>query len=531
MLATPFSPGLQTTRTLAGLVVAATILAAPAASVAVESQYSPGGWATLHKGPGNRKQVNNVSFADNYSSKVVVPGSSVLTAPVLSPDGQQFYFTTGQGDGYSNLHAFTIDGDALWSVPAVDDNVSGEAAGVDGCAILSSPIVDAEGDIYISDCDQVWAFKPDGSIKWVVEQPLPPENTWQPTDTLMVNAFTTAVFTSQGDVMGITNYGSVRVLDRDTGRLLNDPMILPGLQPPMSAVPLPDSMLGEGVMNPELRVWAWQLLMGGAMPSANTPSVDINTGRVFVAVTSNTPGNGALVGLDVVPLDDGRVDVQVAWITDMGPGSGSSPSLSPEGSQVYVSDELGMFYGIDTSSGEVLWTLQTASAAASVAVGADGVVYSLQQYAPAVIAMSPTGERLWETDISHLVEEKLGSHWLFGDPVGSGSGNPTITNEGLIVPIAYGYSWMVGERRLPLYVKSSIVLFDTETGKAIRDVTDIPDDSSGITVVLDDGTILSSLGAVVTSSVNPLRGLLNWLMPGDYDMLHMVGGLHIARPE
>ena len=75
-----------------------------------------------------------------------------------------------------------------------------------------------------------------------------------------------------------------------------------------------------------------------------------------------------------------------------------------------------------------------------------------------------------------------------------------------------------------------MVLLDTSTGVAIRDVAQLPDDSSGVSVVLPDGTLLNSLGAVVTSSIQPLRHWFNWMMPGDYELLPMSGGLQIARP-
>ncbi len=495
--------------------------------------YSAGGWSTLHQGPGNRKQVRGVALADHYRSITVLAGSSVLTAPVVSPDGDVFYVTTGQGEGYSNLHAFTLEGELRWASPPVDSRASGLEAGVDGCAILSSPIVDASGDIYLSDCDQVWAFSPDGDVKWVVEQPEPVAAAWRPAANRRINAFTTATFTPQGHVFGITNYGDVRVLDRDTGVQLNAPQVLPGLQPGPSAVPLPKTMLGEGLMDPELRIWAWQLLMGGAMPSANTPAIDLALSRAYVAVSALQPGLGALLALDIDERGGNAaypVEVAIAWSTEMGPGSGSSPSLSPDGEQVYVSDEAGMFYGVETRSGNVLWTLETASAAASVAVGADGVVYSLQQYAPAIVAMSAEGERLWESDVSELVQARLGAHWLFGQPVGSGSGNPTILDGELLVPIMYGYQFALGQRRLPLYAESWVTALDPATGKALRDVVRLPDDSSGITTVLPDGTILSSLGGVVTSSLRPLRGALNWLMPADHALLQVSGGVNIARP-
>ena len=116
--------------------------------------YSPGGWSTLHRGPANRKLVGPVPLAERYSSWTVLEGASILTAPTMSPDGQTLYVTTGLARGESNLHAYSIDGELRWrSAPWTDP-----AEGVDPCAILSSPIVDSDGNLFIGDCNQLFSF-------------------------------------------------------------------------------------------------------------------------------------------------------------------------------------------------------------------------------------------------------------------------------------------------------------------------------------------------------------------------------------
>lgn len=503
---------------------------------AQSAPYSAGGWSTLHADGANRKQVNRVNLADQYEVTHVLKGSSVLTAPTLSPDGSQFYVSTGQGAGASNLHAFNLAGELQWKSGVVDFSESGEAAGVDGCAILSSPIVAADGDVYISDCDQVWAYSPNGEVKWVVDQPEPPAEAWQPESGRKVNSFTTAVMTNDGDLMGLTNYGDVRIIDTETGKQISQPLRLAGIQPALSSRPLPDAMLASGLMDPELRVWAWQLLMGGAMPSANTPAIDHRTGRIFVAVSSVNEGLGALVALDIEALKGRpvvagqRVTVTVAWSVDMGPGSGSSPALSPDAKQIYVSDEAGMFYGVNTATGDIQWQLETASAAASPAVGADGTIYSLQQYAPAIIAINPDGSRKWESDVSEFANKALPDSFFFGDAKGVGNGNPTILDDALLVPIVYGYRFKLGSRLVPFSLRSTVVALDLNTGKAAREVVTIPDDSSGITAVFPNGYILNSLGAAITSSVSPMAGIANFLLPGKLTLLEGTGGLSIAKP-
>ncbi len=286
------------------------------------STYSPGGWPTLHYDAGNRRSVP-VDVAElNYQSWTALAGASVLTAPVTSPDGQSLYVTTGMAKGHSNLHAFDIDGELLWqSAPWSDPDT-----GVDGCAILSSPIVDTEGDIYLSDRNQLFAFKPNGEIKWQIPLPELQPGDWVAAGDHLVNAFTTAAFTKAGHVLGVTNFGDVMVIDRETGKQLNEPYRLPAVLAPYSeTVAMPDSLLGGNIMDPQLREWAWQLIFGGSMRSANTPAVS-DDGRIYVIGSSATPAIGALYGLDLNEENNALI-VKEAFITEIGIGSGSSPAL------------------------------------------------------------------------------------------------------------------------------------------------------------------------------------------------------------
>ncbi|MBJ18326.1 MAG: hypothetical protein GY910_15820 [bacterium] len=72
---------------------------------------------------------------------------------------------------------------------------------------------------------------------------------------------------------------------------------------------------------------------------------------------------------------------------------------------------------------------------------------------------------------------------------------------------------------------------DAKTGVGLRDVVELDDDSTGITAVLADGTILNSLGTVLTSGVTSLAGVAGWLLPDDLEPLLPVGGLQASRPS
>ncbi len=518
---------------LRGLMLAGLALAtASAEEVDVEKRgvYAQGGWSTLHRGPANRKLVRGVELPTNFRTWTALEGASVLTAPVMSPDGQTLYVTTGRDRGQANLHAFTLEGEALWqSVPW-----TGSEVGVDPCAVLSSAIVDSAGDLYIGDCNQLFAYHGDGRMKWSVDLPSVREGDWVVSEDLPVNALTTAAFTRDGDVFGVTNFGDLVIFDRETGRSLASARRLPGHVPGWSEVmPRPDSLFGDGLIDPTIVEWAWQLLFGGAMPSANTPAVDLETGRIFVAATSTTPGRGALYGLDIHRSGEGdaaRVEIEIAFTTEMGPGSGSSPALSPAGHRVYVSDETGLFYGIDTSSGEIIWTVQTRAASAAVAVGADGAIYALQAFGPALIAIDEAGHVRWESNLEAFAGTALPDSFWLGTPEAIGNGNPTVVEDRVLVPVIYGYETKLFGRKVPWPVRSSLVAVDVATGLGVANVLSLPDDSTGITGVLQDGTVINSLGTAMTSGLTPLAPLAEWLLPWGLSPLRSVGGVHVARP-
>lgn len=490
--------------------------------------YSIGGWSTLHQGPGNRDQARGATLHKSYRTWSALEGVALMIAPAVSPGKSRFYQTTGLEQGKSNLYAYSMEGELLWqSTPWTS-----ASDGVDPCAVLSNVIVDANGDLYLGDCNQMFAFKPDGKPKWVV--PLPPaqEGDWQPEPDLPINALTTPVFTTAGDVLGVTNYGDVVIWDRETGKVLNQPMRLPGLLSPRSeAVSQPKSMWANGMMDPAIKDWSWQLLFGGEMRSMNTPAVSQQTGRVFVAATSTEPKLGRLYGLDLIETDTG-IEIKIAFATDFGIGSGSSPATSNDDNYVYVSDEEGYVYSIDAFTGAIVWRAKTNATAGSAAVDMDGTVIVLQAYPhPTMMALDgDTGDVKWVSDASALAKETLPSTWLLGDALASGNGIPTITEDAILVPIAYGYKFWVG-KTLVVPVQNYIVAFDKETGVAFRNVVAMPNDSSNTTPVLANGIIMSPMGASMSSGFAPLAKITNWFMPEGLEQVQPVGGLQVAIPE
>ena len=493
-------------------------------SVAVAAgTYSAGGWSTLHQDSGNRRYVDVDTVSLDYRVWQALAGATVLTAPTTSPDGRQIYVTTGMTKGHSNLHAFSIDGELLWQ----SDPWQSADEGVDPCAFLSSPIVDEAGDLFVSDCNQLFAFTFDGEVKWKTALPSIQSGDWMAAGTHPVNAFTTAVFTRDGHLLGVTNFGDVVVVDRTTGEVINQAYRLRGVLPPYAeTVSMPASVFANDFMDSDFREWAWQLIFGGSMRSANTPAV-AQSGRVYVVGSSVQKGFGSLYELDLSASDTG-VLVEESFVTDIGLGSGSSPTLSPDEDRVYVSDGGGWLYSIDAVSGAIVWKVKTSATAGAAAVGGDGVIYALQAYAPALVAVDPQGTVLWESDFSLLAHEQLPVSLFLGDPVATGNGNPTVTGDAVLVPVVYGYQIPMTDITVP--VRSVVAAVDLKTGEAMTDVVSLPGDSSGITAVLQDGTLVSSIGDATTSAVSPLKPIMDLLLPKNLTVMDATGGIQVAIP-
>ena len=86
-------------------------------------------------------------------------------------------------------------------------------------------------------------------------------------------------------------------------------------------------------------------------------------------------------------------------------------------------------------------------------------------------------------------------------------------------------------RTIVIPVANYLVAFDKDTGVAFRNVVSMPDDSSNTTPVMANGTILSPLGAAMTSGFKPLATIANWFLPEGMQQAMPVGGLQVAIPE
>lgn len=347
-----------------------------------------------------------------------------------------------------NLGVTSSDGDVLYVTSTVDgchlqalDANTGEPVwcsdALDAFAVASGTLIGDDGTLYVGDGQAMHALRADGSVVW---------------DTPIDGVPLSAQFTPEGRVVFVTHIGVVYVLDRETGA----PML-----PPRALVP-------GAAWEPSM---ALRACARGTeeCPSANTVAVDQSTGRIFFTLWS--PG-AAHAGVRAMRYhEETGPTLEDLWVNESLPGgSGSSPTLSADGTRVYVTDNVDSLHALDAATGSSLWSIPIGDAAGgSPSVSPSGLIIPAGGGSGGVVAIQDDGDSArvaWRRD--------------------------DLPNRG-VVPQADGErAYAVvdrGARQLAL------VVLDTATGEVL-DREDIPG-VSGFGV----GTTLTRDGAVVVPTI------------------------------
>ena len=500
---------------------------ASAAPAGIDTYYAQTGWATLHGDAGNRKTVP-VSPSDQYQSTWSgLDNASVLTAPVIGPDGTT-YVTTGLAPGQSNLYAYAPDGKLKWKSAEWQNSDD-----FDSCAVLQSPLVARNGDLYVSDCNQLWAFHPNGQVKWKVALPdAAPGSPWREgTRATPFRPLVTAQFLSDGSVMGITTWNKVVVVDPGTGALRAPVTQLPATASSPADQPKPPTLLGNGLLDPELAIPTWELFWGGTMPQANTPSVSNKTGRIF-AVSSDTT-QGYVYGIDYVPGTGGSLGtIALAFSAAVGSGSSSSPTISADGNAVYVTDNAGILYAAGTDNGSVHCSVDADSKGGSPTAGPDGNIYLLGDQGTSMTSYNSQCQQRWSADFSALAREVLPISPTVGEPTWIVGGPPTLTNDGLLAPISLGYHVPLGPNAAPFVATDfRLAKIDPATGSIGKVLAPQSGESDGFTVPNTlNRLIVVGYGAIGTSSIEPARAAIDPRLPEGHKMPPLRGGIEAFLP-
>jgi len=492
----------STTERGLGVVATATLLIAMATvhGHAINPALTPflaqTSWPSTHGDSRNSDYSPYASVAALQQKWTALAGATTLFAPTIGPEGN-LYVTTGRGAGHSHLHAFDRDGNVLWESPPQVD-----ADSLDSGALASAPIVDVDGDLYVGDSNQLWAFESDGTLKWVADLP--------EADAPIVSP----IITNDGLVGGITVNGKLVLHDRASGLLAVPVLDLPGgAGPPASATP--PGLWGNGLVDVDLIDTAYAGLFGGEYEVANTPAVHPETGRIFITASSSTPDEGALYGIDI---HNGTPVVALKATTDA--GSGTSPAISPDGKQVYaVAGESfeGVMTAFNSASGTILWEVDGAAAAASPTVGPDGTIYT-GAGTGFVTALAPDkGSELWSRGFDDLATSMLPTVADFpplvpsGVPVSRVNSVVTASGNQLLAVVTLNYVFInpgAGVPTLPIVHKVLLVSLSPSDG-TLNGFVELHDVNEGVVSIAKDGSVYVSHAAIFSSVMYyGLNGLL-----------------------
>lgn len=458
-------------------------------------QYFDSLWPSGHRDSANTDLVPT-SLGSSFEVEAhLLRGHPVFWAPTLGLDGTA-YVVTGAPAGHSHLFALSEGGNVLWSAPPQQS-----LADLDSFAIMNAPTIDSEGDIYVGDRNQLWAFTPDGEVKWVVD--LEPYGvSW---------GFMTVVLSRQRHVGGVTTNGKVLFFRAHDGKLAMPPLDLPGGTGP-PAEDEPPEALWRGLMDPELVPFLFNLIQGWELEVANTPAIHPETGRLYITAAGIVPGTGLLYGIDIT--DDA---LSIAFEAPMGGGSGTSPAISHDGTQVYAVDGHGRMIAIDAHTGRRLWeSNEGGGGSASPSVAADETIYT--PFQDQITAYAKGGRVRWTRDYNDICRQLLpdaGGLWSYvlSEPVAFIDSILTLGLDHGWMNVVCGYHLpeilsRSDRTRVPIPQRSLFVTFDLQTGEPVGEPVDLPETSEGFVTPLPSGkAIVTTSGAIASIfyyMVNPI---------------------------
>jgi outer membrane protein assembly factor BamB len=280
------------------------------------------------------------------------------------------------------------------------------------------------------------------------------------------------------------------------------PLDLPGGAGP-PAEDEPPEFLWKDLMDPALIPFLFNLIQGWELEVANTPAIHPETGRLYITAAGATPGTGVLYGIDIT--DDA---LSIAFKAPMGGGSGTSPAVSHDGSQVYAVDERGRMIAIDAHTGARIWQSDPGGGgSASPSVGADETIYT--PFQDHITAYSRDGDVTWEVSYDSLCAARLpapGGVWSYvlSEPVAFIDSILTVGNDHGWMNVVCGYHLpkvlsKSDRTRVPVPQESLFVTFDLETGAVVGDPLVLPETSEGFITPLSNGNVVVTTSGAISS--------------------------------
>jgi len=329
-------------------------------------------------------------------------------------------------------------------------------------------------------------------------------------------------------IIGVMRDGSVYVLDRATGtQLLAGLYMIPGEpSPPRDTLLLPEALTEKadaalrplmGALPPGAKIvdLLTSVVLGFETKVANYFSVDVHTGRLWVAATAPEEEDGtvdevselgALYCLELDTAGGAPYTIHELFHTSFVGGTASTPSLTADGSRVYMADNLGNLIAIDTADGSKMWELDMGRQIfGSVAVASDNnELYPCTSDAVIKVVDNGTyGLEVWRSQLDAYVP-------------GLGQKNfnvllATIGGNGVYIQAGAGLEL----EGYPLPLKVGVGLLDRETGK-LRYFAEGLEESIAAMNSSPDGSVYLGF--------SPLRRAVSYALFGEFGMTHPLSG-------
>ena len=300
-----------------------------ACNVAQSFPYPDGiPYVGVHAGPANNDWIDCTTASDFENAWHALDGYAIAQPNTFSPDGTVTYVTTSQPEaGECNVHAIdTESGESVWC-RALDTNT-----------LWSAVEVDEDGNLYTTTGQSIRALDPSGQDRWVTA--IPPSAEGQAVGAIGLH------FTPDGHIATVTDAGTVMLIDRAAGQILDSLHIpdafgfvmpeQPALQVDVTEV-LPEVVIEDfrSLEHGDPSVFL-NSFAGVGNFSDNTISIAPN-GDLYVIGGGPTPTEGAVAQILVEGPPEAPT-LSAGWSVIMNGGSATSPAVSPDGKHLKFSD-------------------------------------------------------------------------------------------------------------------------------------------------------------------------------------------------
>jgi len=454
----------------------------------------PNAFHTMHVGPKNSDNVW-VALAPRLELDWVEEESFyVPEGPTYDNLGSLYFSPLFPQEDVSLVSLDVSSGARNWSIEGDGTNGGGGAT-----LILNDPDNPGEQIIYHSTFTEAMALEPDGTVLWRVPTGLsiPPV---VPGERSATHSFGLNYHPQTDSVVVVMNSGDILAFDRTTGDLLainrvpGSPAVSEVVTIPESVIDASDALTDEvfGTTPTGLSFFSLILetIFGGGTVVTNYFGIDPNSGLLYVAATDLDEADGTNDGrsergaLYSLELSDtgGGLEFSLRNTLSFEGGTGSTPTISEDGSRVFVSDNVGNVIALDAGL-QAIWQFDLGSpVAASLAVSPDNSeVYAVTR--TDVFKLIDRGDSAilgWIATLDAFEEDpdiELEFQAL----------TPTITANGVAISVGGGFR--VGEAEVML--KVGVGLLDRVTGR-LRSFTLGREESIAISSVTPNGGLCTA---------------------------------------